>query len=68
MSNDSKASGEPKRALRGDSGAQMQAQVDSSTAVDGLLDSLGYEAADPTLQSPFWSEALQSGGAAKSPR
>jgi len=64
--NDSKASGEPKRTLRRDSGAQTPAQNDGFN--DGLLDSLGYEAADPTLQSPFWSEAVQAGGTAKSLR
>jgi len=67
MSNDSKASGEPKRALRGEPGAQLQAQNDGGPS-DGLLDSLGYEAADPTLQSPFWSEAVQAGGTVKSLR
>jgi hypothetical protein len=66
MSNDSKANGEPKRALRGDSGAQVQAQNDGPS--DGWLDSLGYEAADPSLQSPFWSEAVQAGVPAKSLR
>jgi hypothetical protein len=56
MSSDAKALNDTLQPV--DSGG-MAPQPADAASVDAL-DSIGYEAADPVLQSPLWSEAIEA--------
>jgi hypothetical protein len=64
MGNDAKAINDPNPGLP----LSAPASVES---MDGTADGLafiGYEAADPSLHAPFWSEALQAAGSTRNLR
>jgi len=55
MSNDSKAADSTGRGPQ-NGPAAAQAPAHSGLAADAALYAIGYEAADPTLQSGFWAD------------
>lgn len=46
---------------RGGGVAAPATTAEPAAAADAALSAIGYEAADPTLLSPFWGEDLQAG-------
>ncbi|HEX6707894.1 MAG TPA: hypothetical protein VF169_24330 [Albitalea sp.] len=63
MSNEARGPGQPD--ARPQPGT-IPAPVDTPTA--DVLQAMGYEAADPVLQAPLWTEAMGSGPTARNPR
>lgn len=60
MGNDAKGLNDPGRTLQLAAPGPSEAGADAAAA-DGAFSAIGYEAADPSLHAPFWSEALQAG-------
>jgi hypothetical protein len=59
MVNDSRAPGEQRRAPAS-SRPSVENDAQSAPATDAALSAIGYEAADPSLQSAYWAEILQA--------
>jgi hypothetical protein len=68
MSNDSKASDPSGRGTAADSSAVPATPATTTSAADTALNFIGYEAADPSLQSAFWTETQQTGAPPRSLR
>jgi hypothetical protein len=68
MSNDSKAPDPSGRGTQADSSATAAVPAKGISPTDTALNAIGYEAADPSLQSAFWTEMQQTGAPPKSLR
>jgi len=67
MVNDSRGPSEQRRAPP-PSTPSVANDAQSAPATDAALSAIGYEAADPSLQSAYWAETLQADTSARNLR